>query len=95
VRLASFDKQDTSPSGIPSVYRDSVLDANADHAHSHYPRWDVAQKWNAGESADKPRDVQGVLLLSPERRRGQPLLELRLKGLNNPYRPFTLALNSA
>jgi hypothetical protein len=62
---------------------------------SHHPRRDIAQKRNSRESADKPRDVQGRLLLRPERRRNHALLELRLKGLNNPHGPFALALNGA
>lgn len=47
------------------------------------------------------RTIAGVtwrlnrLLLSPKRRRDHPLPDLCLKGLNNPYRPFTFALNGA
>jgi hypothetical protein len=73
----------------------SILDVNADHAQSHDPRRNIAQKRNSRESANKPRDAQAGLLLRPERRRDHPLLELGLKGLNNPYRPFAPALNGA
>jgi len=73
----------------------SILDANANHAQSHHPRRDIAEKRNSRENADKPRDVQCFLFLRSKRRRDHPLLELRLKGVNDPYGPFTLTLNSA
>lgn len=69
----------------------SIRDTNEDHAHGHNPRRNITQEWNSGESADKPRDAQTRLLLSPEHRRDHPLLELLLKGLNNPYRPFAIS----
>jgi hypothetical protein len=82
-------------SGAELAHATSILDANADHAQSHHPGRDIAQEWNSGKGADIPRDGQGRLLLSPKRRCDHSLLDLCLKGLNNPYRPFAFALNGA
>jgi hypothetical protein len=73
----------------------SILYANADHAQSHHPRRDIAHEWNSGESAEIPRDGQGRLFPSPKCRCDHPILDLCLKSLNNPYRPFAFALDGA
>lgn len=91
LRIADNPEPATGRSSIAT----SIFDANADHAQSHDPRWDIALEWNSGQSADTPPDGQGRLLVGPERGCDHPLLDLSLKGLNNPYRPFAFALNGA